>query len=136
MMRLQAAETTDDDDAPAGEDRYAVQPVVKALHVLTCVCNSATPLSLNDIFLQVDIPKTTVFRYLRSLMAHQLIEHDPGLDRYRPGIGLWRLSQMTNPYETLRQTCLPFMKQLQRRFNETGNRGEVAGIEVRYLEII
>ena len=64
------------------------------------------------------------------------VEHDPEADRYRPGIGLWRLSHASSPYETLRQTCKPQMKRLRQRFNETINLGVLSGGEVFYLDVL
>jgi DNA-binding IclR family transcriptional regulator len=77
-----------------------------------------------------------VFRYLRTLAAMRFVEHDPEGDRYRPGIGLWWLSHASSPYETLRQTCRPYMKRLRERFNETVNLGVLSGGEVFYLDVV
>lgn len=125
------------DAEPAEDDlRYAVQPVLKAMQVLQLVCEASEPLTLNQLVLSAQIPKTTVFRYLRTLAAMRFVEHDAETDRYRPGIGLWRLSHASSPYETLRQACRPHMKRLRQRFNETVNLGVLSGGEVFYLDVV
>ncbi|MCB1498793.1 MAG: IclR family transcriptional regulator [Bauldia sp.] len=118
------------------DDRYLVQPVLKAMQVLQLVCEALEPVSLNQIVRDAALPKTTVFRYLRTLAMLGFVEHDPEADRYRPGIGLWRLSHASSPYETLRQACKPSMKRLRQRFNETINLGVLSGGEVVYLDVL
>lgn len=123
-------------DADGLDDRYLVQPVLKAMQVLQLVCEAAEPVSLNQIVREAGLPKTTVFRYLRTMATLGFVEHDADSDRYRPGIGLWRLSHASSPYETLRQACKPFMKRLRQRFNETINLGVLSGGEVLYLDVL
>jgi IclR family acetate operon transcriptional repressor len=82
------------------------------------------------------LPKTTVFRYLRTLATMGFVEHDAETDRYRPGVGLWCLSHARSPYETLRQSCRHHMKRLRERFNETVNLGVLSGGEVLYLDVV
>src|SRR5262249_7672413 len=79
---------------------------------------------------------TTVFRYLKTLTIIGFLEHDPEADRYRPGLGLWRLSHASGPYETLKQVCRPHMKRLRQRFNETINLGVLSGGELFYLDVL
>lgn len=118
------------------DDRYLVQPVLKAMQVLQLVCEASEPPSLNQLVRDAALPKTTVFRYLRTLATLGFVEHDADADRYRPGIGLWRLSHASSPYETLRQACKPHMKRLRQRFNETINLGVLSGGEVFYLDVL
>lgn len=135
-VRFMKRNTATPSHAAESEDRYVVQPVIKAMQVLQLVCEAAQPISLNELVKEADLPKTTVFRYLRSLATKRLIEHDAATDRYRPGIGLWWLSHSSNPYEMLRQVCRPYLLDLRDRFNETVNLGVIAASEVLYLDII
>jgi DNA-binding IclR family transcriptional regulator len=123
---------------PAGglDDRYLVQPVLKAMQVLQLVCEAPEPVTLNQLVRGAGLPKTTVFRYLKTLATIGLVEHDAEADRYRPGLGLWRLSHASGPYETLKQLCKPYMKRLRQRFSETINLGVLSGGEVFYLDVL
>lgn len=125
-----------DEAPPRDEERYLVQPVIKAMQVLHLVCDAEEPISLNELARTAAMPKTTVFRYLRSLATKRLVEHDEATDRYKPGIGLWWLSHLSNPYEMLRQLCRPYIVQLRDEFNETVNLGVLVGSEVLYLDMI
>lgn len=118
------------------DDRYLVQPVLKAMQVLQLICEAAEPLTLNQLVREAGLPKTTVFRYLKTLSTIGFIEHDLEADRYRPGLGLWHLSHASGAYETLRQVCRPHMKRLRQRFNETINLGVLSGGEVFYLDVL
>jgi DNA-binding IclR family transcriptional regulator len=124
--------------APEGglDDRYLVQPVLKAMQVLQLVCEAAEPATLNQLVRRAGLPKTTVFRYLKTLTTIGFVEHDAEADHYRPGLGLWRLSHASGPYETLKQVCKPYMKRLRQRFNETINLGVLSGGEVLYLDVL
>jgi IclR family acetate operon transcriptional repressor len=118
------------------DSRYVVAPVLKAMRILHLVCEAPQSLTLNDLSVISGLPKTTVFRYLRSFLVMRMVEHDVSADRYRAGLGLWWLSHAANPYERLRQTCRPTLKRLQQRFNETVNLGVLSGNEVIYLDIV
>jgi IclR family acetate operon transcriptional repressor len=118
------------------DERYLVQPVLKAMQVLELVCEAAEPVTLNQLVRGAGLPKTTVFRYLRTLATLGFVEHDAEADRYRPGLGLWRLAHASGPYETLKQACRPQMKRLRQRFNETINLGVLSGGEVLYLDVL
>ena len=118
------------------DDRYLVQPVLKAMQVLQLVCEAPEPVTLNQLVRGAGLPKTTVFRYLKTLTTIGLLEHDAEADRYRPGLGLWRLSHASGPYEMLKQVCKPHMKRLRQRFNETINLGVLSGGEVFYLDVL
>jgi DNA-binding IclR family transcriptional regulator len=123
---------------PEGEldDRYLVQPVLKAMQVLQLICEASEPIGLNQLVREAGLPKTTVFRYVKTLAVLGYVEHDAEADRYRPGLGLWRLSHASGPYETLKQACRPHMKRLRQRFNETINLGVLSGGEVFYLDVL
>jgi IclR family transcriptional regulator, KDG regulon repressor len=124
-------------EAPESQEgRYLVAPILKAMKVLELVCRASEPMSLNDIAKITGQPKTTVFRYLRTLESRRMVEHDAATDRYQAGIGLWWLSHATNPYETLRRICQPAMMQLRAKFNETVNLGVLSGNQVVYLAIV
>lgn len=118
------------------DERYLVQPVLKAMQVLQLICEAAEPVTLNQLVRRAGLPKTTVFRYLKTLTTIGFIEHDAEADRYRPGLGLWRLSHASGPYETLKQVCKPYMKRLRQRFSETINLGVPSGGEVFYLDVL
>lgn len=117
-------------------NNYIVQPVYKALQVLRCLGDERRELALSEICYRVDLPKTTVFRYLQTLCECGFATHDPNTDLYRIGLRVWELGQSVHEPLRIREFALPEMRELRDRFNETVNLGVLDGREVVYLEII
>jgi IclR family acetate operon transcriptional repressor len=117
-------------------NRYIVQPVFKALQVLRCLGDERRELALSEICYRVDLPKTTVFRYLQTLCACGFVTHDPDTDLYRVGLRVWELGQSVHEPLRIREIALPAMRELRDRFNETVNLGVLDGLDVVYVEII
>ncbi len=115
---------------------YIVQPVYKALQVLRCLGEERRELALSEICYRVDLPKTTVFRYLQTLCACGFLTHDPDTALYRIGLRVWELGQSVHEPLRIREIALPAMRELRDRFNETVNLGVLDGLDVVYLEII
>jgi IclR family acetate operon transcriptional repressor len=115
---------------------YIVQPVYKALQVLRCLGEERRELALSEICYRVDLPKTTVFRYLQTLCACGFLTHDPDTDLYRIGLRVWELGLSVHEPLRIREVALPAMRELRDRYNETVNLGVLDGLDVVYLEII
>jgi len=116
-------------------DAYIVKPVAKALQTLVVIGEADRDLSLAELCHRVDIPKTTIFRYLQTLVAHGFVRHDPLTDRYGLGLRLWDLGQLVGANTRLREVARLPMEALRDRFNETINLGVLDGKEVVYMEM-
>ena len=114
---------------------YVVQPVQKALAVLEYVATEERELTLTEVCTRLRLPKTTCFRYLRTLVASGFLAHDPTSDRYRLGEKLRTLA-LPPECSPLIARMLPVMRRLRDRFNETVNLAELSGSDVVYLEIV
>lgn len=115
---------------------YLVKPVFKALQVLDCLGQEKRELSLSQICRRLNLPKTTTYRYLHTLVASGLVAHNPEADSYRLGLHLWELGQLVEAQLHIRQVALPFMEQMRDRFNETVNLGILDGTEIVYVEMV
>lgn len=116
--------------------RYVVKPILKALDVLKCVGQNPQPLSLKDIALRIGMPKTSVFRYLRTFESAGMIFHDKARDLYRIDIRVIGMINLGSEMERLRRVCLPHMQRLCELSGETVNLGVVEASDIVYLEII
>jgi|GEM_PF-2388954 len=83
--------------------RYIVKPLLKAIEVLKCVGQLPEPLSLKDIALRVGMPRTSVFRDLRTFEAAGMIVHDKTRDLYR--IDTRIIGMIMNDSEISQQAC-------------------------------
>ena len=114
-------------------DDYIVKPVAKALLVLITLGESERELSLPEICGLVGIPKTTVYRYLQTLVAYGFVRHDRSLDKYGPGLRIWSLGQSIWSRTRLQEVATEAMEQLRLKFDETVNLGVIDGKEIVYI---
>lgn len=115
---------------------YMVQPVVKALQVLEYVARQGHMVSLTEIAQALNLPKTTVFRYLQTLSATSFLEHDIYRDRYGVGCKFRDLAKVDHDLRGLRDVALPEMRQLMTTFNETINLAVLADSRIVYIDML
>ncbi len=115
---------------------YIVQPVFKALKVLEFVAEKNRDVPLSEVASAMGLPKTTTFRYLRTLAATGFVSHDSNDDLYGVGPRFRVLSQIDRSLERLRRLALPVMADVGRAFNETVNLGIMSQGQVVYVEMI
>ena len=115
---------------------YIVNPLTKALEVLKCVGRVPEPMSLKEIALLTSLPKTTVFRYLRTFEAAGMIVHDKSRDLYRIDTRILGMINIGREMERLRKICLPHMQALAQISGETINLGVMEGSDIVYIEIV
>lgn len=118
------------------EGDYMVQPVVKALQVLDYVARQGHMVSLTDIARELNLPKTTVFRYLQTLSATNFLEHDIYRDRYGVGCKFRDLAKVDHELRGLREVALPEMRRLMETFNETVNLAVLANSRIVYIDML
>lgn len=117
-------------------NNYIVKPVYKALQVLQCLGQEGRELGLTEICHRVQLPKTTVFRYLYTLERCGFVAHNPETDLYRLGLRVFELGQLAGDQLQLRELARPFMQKLRDRFNETVNLGILDNEEIVYVDMI
>jgi IclR family KDG regulon transcriptional repressor len=121
---------------PATEDRYVVTPVMKALRALDAVAASDEGSTLAALTAELRFPKTSLFRYLRTLVVAGYLDHDATTDTYRVGARFRSLHTPAPALERLRQAALPEMQALRREFDETVNLGVRQGPEIVYVDVV
>lgn len=128
-------ESRTDTEVADGQSRYIIKPVRKALEVLSFVADCDHELSLSEICSATKLPKSTVFRYVRTLAADGFLRHDVARDRYGLGSRLWELGQRARSRQSIRQVALPLMDELRDLFDETVNLAILDGTEVVYVDL-
>lgn len=118
------------------DERYIVKPVYKALQLLRTVGESGRELSLGEVCTLTSLPKSTAFKYLRTLRACGFVSYDASSDRYRVGPAVVQLGQVAGHQATVRDIALPHMRQLREDFDETVNFAVLAHDNIVYLESI
>lgn len=100
---------------------YIVGPVSKALAVLTYIAERRHPVSLTNVSTALGIPKTSAFRYLRTLTQAGFVDHDAAADRYGLGTQFHAIARADSHVQRLREQARPAMRALMGEFNETVN---------------
>ena len=116
-------------------DQYSVLPVAKAMQVFAYVASQAHSVTLTEVVQALDMPKTTVFRYLQTLSADGYFSHDIAQDRYGVGDRFRQLARIDAVFHRLRSTAEGELDQLAGGFRETVNLAVLAEHEVVYVDI-
>jgi DNA-binding IclR family transcriptional regulator len=114
-------------------DSYIVKPVAKALHTLIVLGEAEQDLSLAELCTRINIPKTTLFRYLQTLVEYGFVNYNLATDKYSLGLKVWSLGQIAWSRTRLHELARDHMHRLREEFDETVNLGMLDGREVVYL---
>lgn len=106
-------------DARLDTSPYNVAVLSKAAAILSVFTAARPSLGLQEIAAATHLPKTTVFRILSTLVAHDLCELDAESGEYSLGFGLLRLAEIRRRQANLHQVAMPLMRGLRDAVNET-----------------
>lgn len=113
------------------ETNSAVQ---KALAVLEVISQDLRPLGVVDVAEELNLPRQTVHRVIRQLEEMNLLQKDPGRDRYIPGQRLRALAINTISSAQATRGTHAILAGLVAEINETCNVGMLDGHEVIYVD--
>jgi len=118
------------------DNRYIVAPVLKALRVLELIAAKGHGVSLTMVANELSLPKTSAFRYLRTLSAAGFADYDLDTDKYSVGRRFRALAHADRSIHRLRERSGPVLKRLNREFNETINLAVMNEGRVVYIDIV
>ncbi len=112
-------------ESPPGEKAASgVKSVQVALNVLEAVAAAPEPVSVTEIARQLGLTKPSVFRHLKTLVEHHMLNQDPNTARYTLGVRLHVLGQMASNRIDILKISDPIMRQLR---DDTGMTINLAG---------
>ncbi len=114
---------------------YSIAAVEKVLDILESLSREREPADLPGLSKRLGIPKPTLFRYLVTLEKRGYVRKRSD-NRYELGLRLLELSTSALDKMTLHEVALPYMRELQERFQETVNLAVLEGLEIVYIEIL
>lgn len=97
-----------------------VQSVERAVQILELLSEDAS-LSMSEISRRLDVHRSTVFRMLATLEAHDLVEQESARGSYRLGFGLLRLASSVTGQIDFTRDAQASCDSLAVRLNETVN---------------
>ena len=115
---------------------YLLATVTKALEILEPFDSNRDDLSMTQIAEAINLPKSSVFRYLATLERYNYLERDSETERYHLGMKLLQLGAIVTRRHQLRSVALPVMAQLRETFGETVNLVIPRRDKVIYLEVL
>jgi DNA-binding IclR family transcriptional regulator len=110
-----------------------VQSVDRALGVLDMLAKHGE-LGVTEIATELGVHKSTAFRLVATLEAHDLVEQVSDRGKFRLGVGVLRLAGATTVRLDLVQESRPVAVKLAQAVGETVNVTVLAGHEALYLD--
>lgn len=98
---------------------YSIDVIDKTAAVLAVFTDKHPSLALRDVVAQTGLPKTTVFRILASLVAHDFCEFDPSTGQYSLGFAFIRFADVRRRQSNLQSLALPVMREVRNEIGET-----------------
>lgn len=122
----------------ASEDTAAlrdggVRSVLTALDVLDLFAHEPE-LGITEIAQRVGVAKSTAHRLVSSLCSRNLVEQVAGSRRYRLGLHLYELGQISQDRLQLRHVALPLMKRIQLATGHTVHLAVADRADVIFIE--
>jgi len=105
----------------------------RALDVLLSFSEQAPIWSASDLASELGMPRSTLYRYLNSLRASNLIVEDQS-GRYRLGPRILQLARVARLSTSVLQLALPHMRRLEEQFGEIVMLKERVGFDIVNLE--
>lgn len=111
----------------------ALKSVANTLDVLDCFLND-DELGVSEVARSLGVAKSSAHRMLTTLATRGFVERNPDSARYRLGLHLYELGQLSISRSRLRQAALPIMEDLRQRTGHTIHLGVADGPDVVHLE--
>ncbi|MBW1971839.1 MAG: IclR family transcriptional regulator [Deltaproteobacteria bacterium] len=116
------------------KEKDFVSSLKKGLMILAAFDESNPFLTLTDLCKRTNLPKTTVFRLCRTLVALEYLKYDSSKHTYQPGIKVLSLGFNVLASMELRDIASPYLIDLFNEVNENVNLSILDDIDVVYIE--
>ena len=113
-----------------------VNSLIRGLEILESFTPSESRLGLQELSIKTGLPKTTVHRFLKTLLALNYVTLDPRARTYSLAPRVMALGFSVLSGMDLRQTALPFMEALSRETDQNVNLAVLDRSEMLYIERI
>lgn len=113
-----------------------VNSLIRGLEILESFTPSEPHLTLQDLAGRTGLPKTTVHRFLKTLLTMNYVMLDPRTKAYSLAPRVMALGFSVLSGMDLRQTAFPYMEALSRETDQNVNLAVLDRTEVLYIERI
>lgn len=122
------------DNADGASPDYSVRAVRRVCTILDLLQESVGSVPLSVLAAATGTPKSTVFRYMRTLEEFRFVERDAATASYRLGLGF--VGMQSRLLEVLRERARPWLERLRDELDETANLGVLDGDQVIYVDLV
>src|SRR4030042_2304980 len=113
-----------------------VNSLIKGLNILEVFTPSQSSLSFQELCIKTGFPKTTVFRFLRTLTSHDYLSFDLKTKKYLLGPKVMSLGFAVLSSMDLRNVAFPYLEELARTSDQNVNLAILDNTEVVVIERI
>ncbi len=117
-----------------GMGRAGKGTVSKALDLLDLVAQSGKPVRFADLHSNSELPKATLYRFLRILCEERMLVQDEENRTYRLGIRLVRLAHTAWKQSSLGEIARRHLDTLARKVDETIHLAQLENGQVLYID--
>lgn len=108
--------------------------VGKALDVLDQVAAYGRPVRFGTVLADSELPKATLYRLLQTLTNQNMLEYDPDLQTYSPGVRLVRLAHAAWTQSSLAPIARPHLDKLSADVGHTVHLAQLDNAQVLYVD--
>lgn len=113
-----------------------VNSVVKAIELLECFTDPRIDWTLKTLVEHLNLPKTTVYRMLSTLVDIDYLIVDPVRKTYHVGPNFLMLASCVSGQSDFRIACRPELEKLSASINESAALSKLSGINMYYLDFV
>ena len=115
-------------------NRYHIRSVERALSILNLFIYDESELSAAEISEQLNLHRSTIFRFLTTMMSSGFIEQNPKNDKYYLGVASFELGNAFLRHSNLHEKATAILESLRDDSGETVHFAFLVENEVVYLE--
>ena len=108
--------------------------LMKAAQIFNTLMEENNPVGVNEFARKLDMPKSTVSRFLSTMEALGFVRREPGSGKFRLGLKLFELGCRAIEDMDLREIAVPHMAKLRDAINENVLLTVLEGDRITYLE--
>lgn len=96
-----------------------IKTIKKCFRILSLFNISNPKLDVDEISQFIDVPKSSIYRYLNTLIQEAILEYDPTIKKYMLGLKIFELGATVYHQLDLRKIAAPLIKELAEKTKET-----------------
>ena len=116
------------------EEQYSIRVLEKVVKVLDLYTYREAAFTLSDISKRTGLPKTTVFRILKTFENTGFFKYDPGQEKYSLGLRFLELGGIVYSSLSVRKAAAPYMDTLSNSLKATILLGVMKDDQLLYID--